>query len=585
MRLWLRFWRWISELGTDRVPQGLPQKQLTLLNRVNLAGMGAMLASEAMAVLRQDVMDYTVRVPLMLTGAVSIFLLDARGWALAGKFAFCFMLVAFWTFFPVVTHHIHEGNYFQAHYAAFFCFPLPYLLFSIRREVGWIIACSVFYLLILLFIDRLIIWAAPRPLDLGIVDKYYSYYKFPPLLCWVFTTLAAYYQARIGLAYENKSTHLQKSLESEIQEVAAQNEEITMQNESLAERQEEIEAQQVQIIAQRDLINTINRRLMAYTHTLMQLTKSRYIQHGDWADALQEITRTTSQALGVSRVSIWEYEPENPRTDVRDAYICCLNLYEAAFGTHTRGLKLISCDFPAYFRALEEEELVVAHDAYTHPATAEFKSSYLQPLNIFSLLDAPYWVDGRLAGVICLEQQEYGRIWTNEDIYFLKSIGDLITIAWKAQRRRLDTDLIFRQREEITLQNLRLVKQQKQIMRDNQTLETKVKERTVELEMQNRLMAEYAFINAHLLRAPLARVMGLVTLLRILTQPHEILQVITYMEQATQELDEVVHNINQVLESKEYFQTEDLRDLRDRIRRPFHPQRFSPLTPEGGILL
>jgi light-regulated signal transduction histidine kinase (bacteriophytochrome) len=40
-----------------------------------------------------------------------------------------------------------------------------------------------------------------------------------------------------------------------------------------------------------------------------------------------------------------------------------------------------------------------------------------------------------------------------------------------------------------------------------------VRERTHELEVQNEKLTEYDFINSHLLRAPLARILGLADLL------------------------------------------------------------------------
>jgi len=48
----------------------------------------------------------------------------------------------------------------------------------------------------------------------------------------------------------------------------------------------------------------------------------------------------------------------------------------------------------------------------------------------------------------------------------------------------------------------------------NENLETVIKDRTYELEIKNKALEEYAFINAHKLRAPLARILGLVHLMK-----------------------------------------------------------------------
>jgi hypothetical protein len=60
-------------------------------------------------------------------------------------------------------------------------------------------------------------------------------------------------------------------------------------------------------------------------------------------------------------------------------------------------------DFPSYFRALGEHRAIAAHDAHLDPRTREFSSSYLTPLGITAMLDAPIWLEGKMVGVICNE--------------------------------------------------------------------------------------------------------------------------------------------------------------------------------------
>lgn len=88
-------------------------------------------------------------------------------------------------------------------------------------------------------------------------------------------------------------------------------------------------------------------------------------------------------------------------------------------------------------------------------------------------------------------------------------------------------------------------------LRINQSLEEEVVKRTSALSQQNQKIMEYHFINAHQLRAPVARILGLTSLLQqsAFAENQLILQ---HLTRATQELDETVHAIQQTLYSAEH---------------------------------
>ena len=82
------------------------------------------------------------------------------------------------------------------------------------------------------------------------------------------------------------------------------------------------------------------------------------------------------------------------------------------------------------------------------------------------------------------------------------------------------------------------------IKRINFSLEEKVKERTKELESRNAVIEQYAFANAHLVRGPLARILGLAALLEMEGEKTEELRDLL---RSAQSLDEVIREINQIL--------------------------------------
>ena len=61
-------------------------------------------------------------------------------------------------------------------------------------------------------------------------------------------------------------------------------------------------------------------------------------------------------------------------------------------------------------------------------------------------------------------------------------------------------------------QNKEIIAQQEEIQSMNDQLEEVIHQRTKRLEEKNRLLTEYAFFNAHKVRGPLARILGLLNL-------------------------------------------------------------------------
>lgn len=73
-------------------------------------------------------------------------------------------------------------------------------------------------------------------------------------------------------------------------------------------------------------------------------------------------------------------------------------------------------------------------DALHDPATAELADSYLKPLKIASLLDAPIWLDGEMVGAVCHEHSGDPRVWRDEDAAFAGSMSDFAAMALSQDR-------------------------------------------------------------------------------------------------------------------------------------------------------
>lgn len=216
-----------------------------------------------------------------------------------------------------------------------------------------------------------------------------------------------------------------------LEESQEQTEQMRAQEEEMRQNMEEMQATQENQyrlqseldIKQKQLQEKI-RSAEVFNQALAAFRKNRNLVKGELEAGLKDLTEAITEAMQVSRASVWAYMPDEEK-------IVALDLHELVSGKHSSGTELFKKDFPDYFRAVENEKTIQADSARVHPDTKGFTEVYFKPLDIFSLLDVPFFVAGKLGGVICLEHQQEERVWTAEEVSFITSACDLLTILYQ----------------------------------------------------------------------------------------------------------------------------------------------------------
>lgn len=145
---------------------------------------------------------------------------------------------------------------------------------------------------------------------------------------------------------------------------------------------------------------------------------------------LHGLTKEITQQIGCSRASFWIYG------DQLRSRIDLMCLYDSGTGEYAEGMQLSEDDFAPYFEAMRRDDLIIASEALTHPATACFKELYFEPLNIHSLLDVGISVGGEPFGLFCCENVTFVKPWSDADVQFLRQCGVLIGLALKRASAR-----------------------------------------------------------------------------------------------------------------------------------------------------
>lgn len=141
---------------------------------------------------------------------------------------------------------------------------------------------------------------------------------------------------------------------------------------------------------------------------------------GDLPRALARATQIAAEALAVHRVSVW-LMLDGGRA-IRCEYLHQPNGQDVFAGTILR-----TSDYPQYFQAIDSRRVVPVSNLEDDPLFQEFRDSYLAPLGITAMLDAPLFQAGSVVGIICHEHLGPSRRWTVAECEFAAAVSDTVS--------------------------------------------------------------------------------------------------------------------------------------------------------------
>ncbi len=128
----------------------------------------------------------------------------------------------------------------------------------------------------------------------------------------------------------------------------------------------------------------------------------------------------------------------------------------------------------------------------------------------------------------------------------------------------INTELVV-QRDQLFEQNETIERQLLELDNIRQGLEETVNQKTKELRQaneeliaQNAQLEQYAFITAHNLKAPVARLKGLINIFEMTnTKPGESDEILVRIKEASLDMEDVIKDINQILQIKNFSQQDN----------------------------
>lgn len=144
----------------------------------------------------------------------------------------------------------------------------------------------------------------------------------------------------------------------------------------------------------------------------------------DNAQFLELFTRFMAAHIGCSRAGVWIFVDTPSGRLLR-----CVAMYDATADRMVRGADLSDATAGTYFDALERDGAINAPDALAHPALLGFAASYLQPLDVRSVLEVCFSVNGQVFGVFSCEQVGETVAWSQRQLQTLRQIGSRAALS------------------------------------------------------------------------------------------------------------------------------------------------------------
>jgi PAS domain S-box-containing protein len=169
-------------------------------------------------------------------------------------------------------------------------------------------------------------------------------------------------------------------------------------------------------------------QVQKHRDALLELAQS---DKSDLQRVLQNVCSLSAATLDVAQVSYWSVKE-------KDEAICCEVLYRhnaKSFDWFSKGNLLRFAEYPAYFGELAAKRPIIANHVLSHPATRALAETYLAPLGVSSLLDAPVFECSDGVGVLRHEHVGPPRDWSAEEVDFVSALTSIVSLALEESNR------------------------------------------------------------------------------------------------------------------------------------------------------
>ena len=171
-----------------------------------------------------------------------------------------------------------------------------------------------------------------------------------------------------------------------------------------------------------------NNRSSIFLEVIESLSKNPHINEGNEVGMAKEILYNATNFLKISRANFWIMKPDSSGID-------CMLAYDLRSDTYESGAEMMEVDFPFWFSHINRNDIIISFDARNESFNQELLDSYLIPLNICSMMEVPILSGGKLRGIVCFENTEELKDWTNDEQHFSLALTQLLALTLETKEK------------------------------------------------------------------------------------------------------------------------------------------------------
>lgn len=177
---------------------------------------------------------------------------------------------------------------------------------------------------------------------------------------------------------------------------------------------------------------SINRSSI-FLEVIESLSKNSFISEGDIVGMAKEILYKASHFLKIERANAWLIDED-------DSKMTCIQAYDRSQDSFYQEGDLFAESFPLYFNHIRRNDIIISYDARNEAFNKELLNVYLIPHNVFSMMEVPILSGGKFKGIVCFENTEALRSWTNDEQHFALALSQLLTLTIETREKNLYRD-------------------------------------------------------------------------------------------------------------------------------------------------
>jgi two-component sensor histidine kinase len=174
-------------------------------------------------------------------------------------------------------------------------------------------------------------------------------------------------------------------------------------------------------------------RSSIFLEVIEGLSKSIHIGEGNAEAMAKEILFSASHFLKINRVNAWLIDDEFSK-------LSCLSAYDRTLEAFYDEGVMLKENYPVYFNHISRTDIIISTQAQEELFNSEIVENYLVPKKIFSMMEVPILSGGKFKGIVCFENTNEIRIWTNDEQHFALALTQLLILTLETKEKNIYRD-------------------------------------------------------------------------------------------------------------------------------------------------